>query len=338
MARILDEDYAYSTARIRAIENKLITPQRLDRLLDAETTEDAVKMLVELGYGYGSADVSHNVVNVFEKLLSDEIKKTYALLENILPMPAVITLFMRRNDYLNAKTILKAGFLGREDPGLLADSGNVDPKRLTRMIVDRDLLDLPEVFRKAVLECVDTYGRTSDPQEIDLILDRAMYENMAQDAEETNDPYIADLVGMLHDIANIRIFIRAKFLNKSRDFLSKALLSGSKFPKKAYVDLSDKELDLFFEAIRFTSLTDLAARLKESIKTGADISGVEKILDDYFMEYVRKSKYVAMGVEPVIAYLFYKEAEIRNVRLILTGKINKIKQETIRERLRAGYA
>ena len=61
---------------------------------------------------------------------------------------------------------------------------------------------------------------------------------------------------------------------------------------------------------------------------------MEKILDEYLMGFI-KSRYIAMGVEPVIAWLFYKEAEIRNVRLILTGKINGISHKIIRERLRA---
>ena len=45
MARILDEDYAYATARIRAL-NKLITPQQYQQMLDAK--QGIVKMLVEL--------------------------------------------------------------------------------------------------------------------------------------------------------------------------------------------------------------------------------------------------------------------------------------------------
>ena len=44
---------------------------------------------------------------------------------------------------------------------------------------------------------------------VDFILDRAM-ENMEQDAEEISVPYISELVGLLHDQANIRIFIRAE--------------------------------------------------------------------------------------------------------------------------------
>jgi V/A-type H+-transporting ATPase subunit C len=44
-----------------------------------------------------------------------------------------------------------------------------------------------------------------------------------------------------------------------------------------------------------------------------------------------------MGVEPFIAYLFAKETEIRNVRIIMTGKINRLNDDLIRERLRLGY-
>ncbi|HOK43370.1 MAG TPA: V-type ATPase subunit [Thermoclostridium caenicola] len=335
MARILDEDYAYATARIRAMENKLITPQQYERMLDAATAEDVVKMLVEQGYGMGSTDTAQPAVQVSEKLLSDELEKTYALLREILPDPLVVTLFMRRNDYLNAKLILKGMYLGLEEPGVYAGSGTVEPSRLRRMIVDRDLADLPEIFGKAVLECIEAYGRTSDPQMIDFILDRAMYENMEKDAQALGSPYISELVALIHDLANLRVFIRAKLLGRSRDFLAKALLEGSKISRKFCMDLSDKPLDQLFEALRFTALAELANGLSEAFKNGEGISGMEKVLDEHLMRFIRKSRYIAMGVEPVIAWLFYKEAEVRNVRLILTGKINGISNAVIRERLRA---
>lgn len=335
MARILDEDYAYATARIRAMENKLITPQQYERMLDASSAEDIVKMLVEQGYGMGDVDISQPAVYVSERLLSDEMKKAYALLNEILPLPEAITLFMRRNDYLNAKLILKGSFLGSGNPGVYAHSGTVDPSRLRSMIVDRSLADLPEVFRKAILESIDYYGRSGDPQMIDFILDRAMYENMESDARMIKVPYISELVALLHDTANIRIFIRAKLLNKTRAFMERALLEGSGINKKFYLDLSDKPLDQFFEAIQFTALSDLTPGLSEAFKNNEGISGLEKILDEYLMGFIKKSRYIAMGVEPVIAWLFYKEAEIRNVRLILTGKINGISHKIIRERLRA---
>lgn len=334
MARILDEDYAYAAARIRALENKLITPQLYERMLDAASAEDVVKMLVEQGYGTGSVDTAQPAVQISERLLSDELEKNYALLMEMVPHPQMISLFMRRNDYLNAKLILKSTFLGMEEPGVYADSGTIAPSRLRSMIVNRDLGDLPDVFRKAILESIDSYGRSGDPQMIDFILDRAMYENMEQDAEELQSPYVSELVALLHDSANLRIFIRAKLLNKSRDFLMRALLEGSRINKKFYLDLSDKPMEQLFDAIRFTALSDLGPGLSEAFKNGEGISGMEKILDEHLMRFIRKSRYIAMGVEPVIAWLFYKETEIRNVRLVLTGKINGISPNIIRERLR----
>lgn len=335
MARILDEDYAYATARVRAMENKLITSQQYQRMLDASSAEDIVRMLVEQGYGTGDTDMAQPAVYTSEKLLSDEMKKAYSLMQELLPHPEVIALFMRRNDYLNAKLILKSNFLGEDDPGVYAHSGTVDPERLRSMIAERSLADLPEVFSKAILECIDSYGRSGDPQMIDFILDRAMYENMERDAGEIKVPYISELVALLHDTANIRIFIRAKLLDKSRDFMGRALLEGSRVSRRIYLELSDKPLDQFFEAIRFTALSDLSSRLSDALKNGEGISGMEKILDEHVMSFIRRSRYIAIGVEPVIAWLFFKEAEIRNVRLILTGKINGISNTIIGERLRA---
>ena len=65
---------------------------------------------------------------------------------------------------------------------------------------------------------------------------------------------------------------------------------------------------------------------------------MKKILDDFITLYLKDSKYVVMGVSPVIGYLFFKETEIKNARLIITGVKNKIPRETIKERLRLGYA
>ena len=55
------------------------------------------------------------------------------------------------------------------------------------------------------------------------------------------------------------------------------------------------------------------------------------------MSYIRNARLVTIGVEPLIAWLFAKETEIRNVRMIMTGKINNLPMDMIRERLRETY-
>ena len=55
MTKIKDTDYLTISARIRAMENRLLTRERMERMLEARTDEEAAKVLTECGYGELSA-------------------------------------------------------------------------------------------------------------------------------------------------------------------------------------------------------------------------------------------------------------------------------------------
>ena len=61
-------------------------------------------------------------------------------------------------------------------------------------------------------------------------------------------------------------------------------------------------------------------------------------MDDRLLHMTTGAHYVALSPDPVIAYLMAKETEIKNLRIIFTGKINRLPENTIRERLREAYA
>ena len=51
MSKIRDTDYLTLSTRVRAMETRLVTRERMERMLDARTDEEAVKILTECGYG-----------------------------------------------------------------------------------------------------------------------------------------------------------------------------------------------------------------------------------------------------------------------------------------------
>lgn len=55
------------------------------------------------------------------------------------------------------------------------------------------------------------------------------------------------------------------------------------------------------------------------------------------MKFIKEAKLITKGLEPVLAYMYAKESEIKQVRTIMVGKLNNISKEVIRERLRDGY-
>ncbi len=335
MLKINQDDYAYSTARIRAKEIKLLDSARLERMLEAATPEEAYKVLTESEYGTGGDSAGN--VHSFETLLAEEMKKTYALLEEIAPQIEVVRAFQRRHDFFNVKVLLKAEFSNQDPPAILMDTGTFDRETIRTMIRERDYEQMTPTMHQAISELYDLFPRTGDPQVVDSILDKASYEQLAVDLKAIDNPFFQDLANLMTDITNIKIFIRARSMGKAWDFLKKQLISGGEIPEGVYTQNSDKPVDSFIGDLRHTRYGEAVYKGWELYKARKNISGLEKLLDDHLMEYVRRAKLITMGVEPFIAWLFAKEAEIRNARIIMTGKINGLSSDLIRERLRLVY-
>lgn len=327
--------YAYAVSRIRAIEKKLLNRDKFDRMVDARSPQEALKVLQEAGYGNPSSDFEN--IWQYENLLKEEHKKSYNLLRKIAPEPEIFDLFLLSNDYHNIKVILKAEFSGQKESNILNESGSIPPEKLKAMITDRSFSGMPEIMKKAVEECIDNYGRTSDPQAVDLILDRALYAHMRELSHSSGSRFIKDLVTILTDLANIKIFLRVKNLNKSKAFFQKVLLPGGSIEEKTFINFLDIQLDGFIDALRYTVY---GAALEEGIKSfiaSGSLTEFEKQCDNYVLAYLKKSKYVTFGIEPLIGFLMGKETEIKNARIVMVGKLNNIPGDIIRERLREAY-
>ncbi len=335
MLRINEGDYAYASARIRAREPRLLGSSQFERMLDAPGAEEAYKVLTDAGYeneGRGMTGLF-----AFEELLCGEVRKCYMFLSEITPHQEVIDAFRRRHDYFNIKVLLKAELSGAGIPAILADTGTIGAAEMTRMIRERDYGALTPLMTQAITEVYDVFSRTRDPQAIDLILDRASSRQLTADLNAIDSPYLRDITEIMTDIINIRVFIRARLLGKAWDFIKKLLVGEGSLTENVFFANSDKPADSFVEEIRRSRYGNAVTKGWELYKSKKSLSGLEKLLDDYLMQYVKAAKMVTMGVEPVVAYLFAKEAEIRNVRIIMTGKINDLPVDLIRERLREVY-
>jgi V/A-type H+-transporting ATPase subunit C len=331
-----DTQYAYASARIRAVERNLLDSSKIDRMVDSNNADEAYKILLESGYGLASTEAAEPYE--YEILLRDEMKKTYKFLNEVAPQPEIFDLFLQRNDYHNIKVILKSEFLNQEDDEeILMDIGSISVSKLKVMIKDRNFSGIPGIMRKAIIECIDTFNRTSDPQIIDIILDRANYEQMMITAQKSGIKFVKELVQIYIDMANIKNFLRLKKMNKSWDFASKILLKNGRIDLKTYLEKMESPVESFIEMLANTPYGSFVEEGLNSFISKGSITKLEKLTDDYIISFVKKSKLVFFGIEPLIAFLIAKENEIKIARIIMVGKINKIPNEIIRERLREAY-
>lgn len=334
MIKVNQDDYAYATGRLRAREIKLLDKSRLARMLEAPDADEAYKVLTEAEYGSGNERTKS--VSSFDMLLADEMKKTYALLSEMAPDIEVVKAFKRRYDFFNAKVLIKAELSNQEVPPVLVETGTYTATELVRIIRERDYDVLFPVIREAVSEAYDVFSRTRDPQAIDLILDRASYRQFYEDLKNIDNEFVKELADIIVDTTNIKMFVRVRALGMPLNFIKNILMDGGKINRAFYFEHSDKTVsDFLNDLIKTEPGNEMFKGLK--INEIKNIQTIEKALDDFIMKYMQRAKLVTIGVEPFIAFLFAKETEIKNVRIILTGKINHLPDDLIRERLRLTY-
>lgn len=330
----VDTEYAYAVGRIRVIEKRLLNKNDFDRMIEAKTPEDALKVLLDAGY---SSDEDTRGPYGYELLLKEEQKKVYRLLKEIAAEPEVFDLFLYKNDYHNIKALLKEEFSGQNADSILVEPGTITGNRLRTLIRDRNFEELHPVLREAIEECIDIFNRTKDPQVIDIILDRACFRQMKEAADASGYDFIINLVAAWIDIANIKTFLRIKSLGKSRDFLEKSLLPCGKIHHEVFLRNLDNPLDSFIDAFKNQPYESLCREGMENFKNTGNLTGFEKLSDNYIISLVRKALYIPLGIEPLIGYLIAKETEIKNARIVMVGKINNMPETIIRERLRDTY-
>ena len=332
MAKKLKEyDYLYISARIHAMENKLLTRERMERMLSARSAEEASKVLAECGYG----DFPSLTPAAIEHTLDAARLALFAELRRAAPDPAIVDVFCIKYDYHNAKVLLKAEATGQSPDELLLDAGRYPAGRLKEDYVQGDLSRYSATFAQAVAQAKELLASSGDPQSADLLLDRAYYTEMLAAAKAARSPFLEGYVRLSIDGVNLRSVVRAARMGKGPDFLRRVLLPEGNVKTDSLLAAGAGAADLA-GVFAHTYLTAAAQEGAEAMR-GGSLTQFERLCDNALTAYLSQGKRVAFGEHPLIGYLYAKENELTTIRIILTGRLAGLDAETIRERLRESY-
>lgn len=334
MAKLTGTDYIFSVARVRSVEKYMLTHERAERMIDAKTTEDAIRILEECNYGYQTEPIKNED---FEKLLSEEHKKAYDFIMSIAPELSYFEMFLYPYDYHNLKVLMKAEYLGIDATELLVDTGTIEVKTLKNSLSEREFGPLTENMAKALNEVIDAFPKLNDPQIIDIIFDKYCYDEMLQSAEKTNSKFIVDYVKMLIDTINIKTFVRLKRMSKSWDFFSKVFIKGGYINEQTFIINYNDSFEKFAEQVSGYGFKEIIIDGTEYLEENGLFAVLEKLLDNKLIQFIKDAKYVSFGIDPLAAYLIAKDNEIKIARIILAGRLAGISPELIKERLRETY-
>ncbi len=316
---------------LRAREPKLLNTEKSIRMLDAQTFEDAAKVLTDCGY----ADMSQMNAKQIEAYLNEKRNAIFAEMDNMSPQKELVDVFRMKYDYHNAKAIIKSEAMGTDASHLLSNSGRIGGEKLMSLYNEEQYHDMPGMLKTAVVEAKNVLARTNNPQLADLILDKAYFSEIRSAAEAVGSEFFKGYADILIDCANLKSAVRVLRMGKGAEFMESVLIDGGTIGVDKLKKISDKEalINLFAH----TKLENAAILGGDAI-TGGSMTEFELECDNAVSRYLAAARRISYGPEAVAEYLAAIENEITAVRMILTGRLAGIAPQVIRERLRDLYA
>jgi V/A-type H+-transporting ATPase subunit C len=331
-----DNAYAFATGSVRARERRLLDAATLARLVEAEDAQEVWQLLRDAGF----ESAAEYDLERYEEALARELRQLYAYLRFLSPKREETAWLGKRYDFHNLKACLKAYLWGEDPAEALIDGVGEVPVDLIRAAVrTAEWSALPDELSEAGRAAAAEYERTGEPESIDVLIDRAMLRSL-KTAVETAVGESAALTRLIRawcDLANLRITLRARAMGKDLSFLERAWVEPGGLDRDRLHALREAALDAWPDLLRATGYAELIAQTVRSDEAW-DPAAFEKGSDEFVLELLQPARYVLYGPEPLVAYVLAREIELKNLRIVLVGKMGGVSSEELKGWVRAGYA
>jgi len=327
-----DVSIAYGVGKIRALENRMIQRSAFEQM--SETSLDNVfKSITEYGY-------SENLDESIEMNKKENYYLITGMLNRVERYRPLSNVYLLKEDCMNLKNYLKSKLLG--DSRLyyrlkFNPCGKLNEKQISEVvdnkkynIIDPEHTDIIEKYLTPALE-------EESSSMIEHLIDRMYIALVFKIIEESMIDYLKFYFQEYVDLINIENLIRFKILNKNFEMFLKFYFEQGSLKLKDLNELYNGKIEDIPSKFKIRGFYNVLAEGIEYWLKNGSLSLFEKKKDDYLINLAKLTKVLSFGVEPLFGYLFGKEIEYKNLRIIINSKRIKLKPQTIKEKLRESY-
>jgi len=323
-------NYVYASAKIRALEPAILDQTDIERMVDAPDFDAAYKVLNDTDYADNLLEINPSE---YRKALSADFGQLYELLQTIVPDSNLFRLIILERDLVNIKLIFKAKYFEVKVDEMLKENTVYSPAHLKEFILNKKDIGLDQDIKDLISECEKEIGEEGKPDVIDSVLTKKYFELKLSLAKKVRSNLITSVIKTEIDNANLIIWLRAKRLEIDKSNLDEKFIPGGNIDKSNLIKLYSEDL----KSLRPTINTYYDQKVVEGLDEYAEknlLFEFEKELRDYVVRLAQATKLISDGPEVVYAYYLAKQNAVNNIRIILTGKFNKIPSEEIKRTLR----
>lgn len=324
--------YPYTYARVCHMRSVLLKKEDYHKLLKMSLSEiiaffesslykSEIDMLAQELSGIDLIEVAlnRNLASTYKKLL--RISSGY--------LRQLIGEYLKRKDVEDIKTILRAVFVN-ESPKklktLIQGAGTLSYDYLIQLSKLGDIEQIIaqiNIFSTAKLkEAYASFKSSQSLLEIETALDNAYYSNMLELASQLKGKggAFSDFLKKEIEIVNLLTLLRLKKERIEKKDIHRYLFSLERYPAlQSLLDITS-----IGEAAKILERVDYSSAVKkglEAFEKKNSLIELETSLYNYlFNKSISLSGKFPMFLNTILGYMFLKEMEIRNLRILLKGK------------------
>ncbi len=326
--------YGYAVGRVKVLEKRMLDANRIERIITADNIDEQLKILAETEYAPYLPNKFETSLNI-DIFLGSHLSYLFQFLEEITDLPALINFFRAEYDFHNLKALLKAKTVQKNVDTVLLDCGLVSIDRLKKILDNEKISDLPVYLQEPFGKALEDIEKEKNYFLIDNAIDKSMYKFLSEEAASLKCNYLNRLINVMIDGANLKSFIRSQEFSDRYNFLKEVIIDGGELKGDELLRLGAKtseDVASYLSRSRYNEISQLFVGEDDS-----EIKYFDRILDNILINEAAPARYLSSGLEPVAGYLIGKKIEIKNLRLLLVGKLNNLPPVEIKDYLRDLY-
>jgi len=332
-------NFTYPNAKLRAIGNPYVKIEEINRLIESTSLNEILSKLRDKDYDLPKEIESGDLTDIERKLEENQvssIKKAYK------SVPSEVKPFMNkwlmRYDIKMVKRAIKGKSRGVEGEKLaerLIPVKEIDEEKIEDIKSARDKGELISIFSDTRFgKVIQGMEDEDDYFKLDIKLDKFLFEELKRAVRKIGSEEktsIRFFFGNYTDILNLKTIIRGLKEGMDEEILKEALLPSGR-------ELEEWKLNNMIESGSIEeALVELEGTSYDDLKdVGSEDTqfAIEKLLDKKLLKLVSEiysRKILTIG--PLLKYLVAKDMELRNLKIVLRGKVEGLDTDKIKDML-----
>lgn len=331
------EQFTELNTLISVKESTLLSKADFEKLITAVDEESLHLLLQNTEYHFSLSDLSDS--SKIENRLMNELIHEFQFAYEESPISEVVDIFALKFMYHNLKMLLLMRATGQDLNHLLIPIGPYTMNELRYVVqtLESGIIE-PEIVSE-IASTWNSYVYYQVPEALDIGMDNTYFKHLRLIERKLKQADITNLVNVLIDFYNVISAKRGLDHQTAISDLIEIMSDDGSHDSRTFIQMvENSQLAQWFEELNQLPFDKSFEFYQEKMKDGSiQSSELEALESHYTHSYLHEKRREGTGPMPILRFLYGKQMEIKNLRLILAGRVNQLSTKQITERMKPIY-